>query len=219
MTATTTAPTGPTHIVFGTDGWRARVADDFTFANVRRCADGVARYVVEQGTQAKGVVIAYDRRFASEHFAAAAAEVLLAHDIPVAYAVHAVPTQMSSYEVVERGAAAGIVITASHNPWTDNGFKVKSPSGRGGRAGDPQGPGSGDRPQRRDGDRDPAVRRCRGGRPRGALRPLPGLREVPPPDRSISTPSRRPTTTCWWTPCGAPGRAGSAASWPAAASA
>jgi len=122
------APT-PTTIVFGTDGWRAKIADDYTFENVRRCADGVARYVVERGEQAKGVVIAYDRRFASEHFAAAAAEVLLAHDIPVAYAVHAVPTQMSSYEVVERGSAAGIVITASHNPWTDNGFKVKSPSG------------------------------------------------------------------------------------------
>ena len=54
---------------------------------------------------------------------------LLAHDIPVVFAVRAVPTQMSSYEVVERGAAAGIVITASHNPWTDNGFKVKSPTG------------------------------------------------------------------------------------------
>jgi phosphomannomutase len=119
----------PTTIVFGTDGWRARIADDFTFENVRRCADGVARYVVERGDQAKGVVIAYDRRFASEHFAAAAAEVVLAHDIPIAFADHAVPTQMSSYEVVERGAAAGIVITASHNPWTDNGFKVKSPTG------------------------------------------------------------------------------------------
>jgi phosphomannomutase len=119
----------PTTIVFGTDGWRARVADDFTFENVRRCADGVARYVVERGEQAKGVVIAFDRRFASEHFAAAAAEVLLAHDIPVFLAASAVPTQMSSYEVVERGAAAGIVITASHNPWTDNGFKVKSPTG------------------------------------------------------------------------------------------
>ena len=119
----------PTRIVFGTDGWRARIADEFTFENVRRCADGVARYVIERGEQAKGVVVAYDRRFASEHFAAAAAEVLLAHDIPVAFAVEAVPTQMSSYEVVQRGAAAGIVITASHNPWTDNGFKVKSPSG------------------------------------------------------------------------------------------
>ncbi|MGZ6269216.1 MAG: hypothetical protein ACXWMU_01440, partial [Candidatus Limnocylindrales bacterium] len=116
-------------IIFGTDGWRAKIADEFTFENVRRCAAGVARYVVERGEQAKGVVIAYDRRFASEHFAAAAAEVILAHDIPVAFAVHAVPTQMSSYEVVERGAAAGIVITASHNPWTDNGFKVKSPDG------------------------------------------------------------------------------------------
>jgi phosphomannomutase len=122
------APT-PTTIVFGTDGWRAKIADDYTFENVRRCADGVARYVVERGEQAKGVVVAYDRRFASEHFAAAAAEVLLAHDIPVAFAVHAVPTQMSSYEVVQRGSAAGIVITASHNPWTDNGFKVKSPTG------------------------------------------------------------------------------------------
>jgi phosphomannomutase len=119
----------PTRIVFGTDGWRARVADEYTFENVRRCADGVARYVVGRGEQAKGVVLAYDRRFASEHFAAAAAEVLLAHDIPVAISRTAVPTQMSSYEVVQRGAAAGVVITASHNPWTDNGFKVKAPTG------------------------------------------------------------------------------------------
>ena len=119
--------------MFGTDGWRARIADEFTFDNVRRCADGVARYVADRGEQAKGVVVAYDRRFASEHFAQAAAEILLAQDIPVAFAVHAVPTQMSSYEVVQRGAAAGIVITASHNPWVDNGFKVKAPDGgRGG---------------------------------------------------------------------------------------
>jgi phosphomannomutase len=119
----------PTRIVFGTDGWRARIADEFTFESVRRCADGVARLVTEQGAAARGVVIAYDRRFASEHFAMAAAEVVLAHDIPVVFASEAVPTQMSSYEVVERGAAAGIVITASHNPWTDNGFKVKAPTG------------------------------------------------------------------------------------------
>jgi phosphomannomutase len=119
-------------IVFGTDGWRARIAEDFTFDNVRRCADGVARYVIGKGEESKGVVIAYDRRFASEHFAQAAAEVILAHDIPVAFASRAVPTQMSSYEVVERGAAAGVVITASHNPWTDNGFKVKSPQGSAG---------------------------------------------------------------------------------------
>jgi phosphomannomutase len=128
LTLASDAP-APTTIVFGTDGWRARIADEFTFENVRRCADGVAQYVVDRGDQAKGIVIAYDRRFASEHFAQAAAEVILARDIPVALAVHAVPTQMSSYEVVERGAAAGIVITASHNPWVDNGFKVKAPTG------------------------------------------------------------------------------------------
>ena len=128
MTLTGQAP-APTTIVFGTDGWRARIADEFTYDNVRRCADGVATYVVERGETAKGVVVAYDRRFASEYFAMAAAEVLLAHDIPVAFAVHPVPTQMSSFEVLERGAAAGIVITASHNPWIDNGFKVKAPTG------------------------------------------------------------------------------------------
>jgi len=127
--STTAGASAATSIVFGTDGWRARIADEFTFDNVRRCADGVAQYVTEQGANAKGVVVAYDRRFASEHFAAAAAEVLLAHDIPVALAAHAVPTQMSSFEVVTRGAAAGIVITASHNPWVDNGFKVKAPTG------------------------------------------------------------------------------------------
>jgi phosphomannomutase len=126
---TRTGPGAPTAIVFGTDGWRARVADEYTFENVRRCADGVANYVANQGATAKGVVIAFDRRFASEHFAAAAAEVLLAYDIPVSLAVHAVPTQMSSFEVLQRGAAAGIVITASHNPWVDNGFKIKAPTG------------------------------------------------------------------------------------------
>jgi phosphomannomutase len=120
---------GPTRIVFGTDGWRARVADEFTYDNVRRCADGVAHEVHARGAAANGVVVAYDRRFASEYFAMAAAEVLLAHDIPVVFAERAVPTQMSSFEVVERGAAAGIVITASHNPWVDNGFKVKAPTG------------------------------------------------------------------------------------------
>ncbi len=127
-----TTGSAPTPIVFGTDGWRARIAEDFTFENVRRCADGVARYVLGRGEREKGIVIAYDRRFASEHFATAAAEVVLAHDIPVAFATQAVPTQMSSYEVVQRGAAAGIVITASHNPWTDNGFKVKAPTGSAG---------------------------------------------------------------------------------------
>ena len=73
MTSTAPAP-DHTQIVFGTDGWRARIGEEFTYDNVRRCADGVARYVIERGEQAKGVVIAYDRRFSSEFFAQAAAE-------------------------------------------------------------------------------------------------------------------------------------------------
>jgi len=128
-TATAAGTTTFPPIAFGTDGWRARVADDYTFENVRRCAEGVAEWVVAQGAVARGVVVAWDRRFVSEHFARAAAEVLLAYDIPVAISSVAVPTQMSSMEVVERGSAAGIVITASHNPWTDNGFKIKAPTG------------------------------------------------------------------------------------------
>jgi phosphomannomutase len=116
-------------IVFGTDGWRARVADEYTYENVRRCAEGVARWVLQQGTGRQGVVVGYDRRFCSEYFAQAAAEVLLAHELPVLFTRAAVPTQLVSMEVVDRKAACGVVITASHNPWTDNGFKVKSPTG------------------------------------------------------------------------------------------
>jgi phosphomannomutase len=119
----------PHHIVFGTDGWRARIGEDYTYENVRRCAQGVAEWLRDEGTASKGVIVGYDRRFSSEHFAQAAAEVLLAHDIPVALPGEAIPTQMTSYEVVEQGFACGVMITASHNPWTDNGFKIKSPTG------------------------------------------------------------------------------------------
>jgi phosphomannomutase len=82
-------------IMFGTDGWRGRIGDDYTYENVRRCAQGVAEWARAAGTDQKGVVIAYDRRFASELFAQAAAEVLLTYDIPVAMAETAVPTQMT----------------------------------------------------------------------------------------------------------------------------
>ena len=125
----------------------------------------------------------------------AAAEVLLAHDIPVAFAVHAVPTQMSSYEVVERGAAAGIVITASHNPWIDNGFKVKAPTGA---AAGPDILGVIERRLAANGGighRPPAVRRRRGGRPRRALRPVRGLRAVRPADGRPRRAARRPTSS------------------------
>jgi phosphomannomutase len=100
---------------------------------------------------------------------------MLARDIPVALSVTAVPTQMSSYEVVQRGAAAGIVITASHNPWTDNGFKVKAPSGAaaGHEILSVLEDGSRNGPRHR----APSVRGRGGGRPRGWFDPFPGYEQ------------------------------------------
>jgi phosphomannomutase len=118
-----------TKIKFGTDGWRAAIAEDYTFHNVRRCARGLAEYLTEIGVADRGVVVAHDRRFASEHFARACLEVLAAHGIRSLTPPEAVPTQVASFFTRELGAGAGIVITASHNPWTDNGFKVKADSG------------------------------------------------------------------------------------------
>jgi phosphomannomutase len=118
-----------TKIKFGTDGWRAAIAEDYTFHNVRRCARGVAEYLHSIGAQDRGVVVCHDRRFASEHFARACVEVLAAHEIRSFVPPEAVPTQVGSYFTRELGAGAGIVITASHNPWTDNGFKVKADTG------------------------------------------------------------------------------------------
>jgi phosphomannomutase len=118
-----------TKIKFGTDGWRAAIAEDYTFHNVRRCARAVADYLIDQGTADRGVVVCHDRRFASEHFAQACVEVLAADGIRSLVPPDAVPTQVGSFFTRELGAGAGIVITASHNPWTDNGFKVKADSG------------------------------------------------------------------------------------------
>jgi len=116
-------------IKFGTDGWRAAIAEDYTFHNVRRCARGVAEYLQQTGAADRGVVVCHDRRFASEHFARACVEVLAAHDIRSFTPPDAVPTQVGSFFTRAMNAGAGIVITASHNPWTDNGFKVKADSG------------------------------------------------------------------------------------------
>ena len=117
-------------IVFGTDGWRARIAEEYTFDAVRVCANAVGEWVARQPDgPSRGVVIGFDRRFASEHFAAAAAEVVAAHDVNVHLASAAAPTQTFSWATMRRKAKAGIVITASHNPWPDNGFKVKAETG------------------------------------------------------------------------------------------
>jgi phosphomannomutase len=112
-------------ITFGTDGWRGTIAEDYTFDSVRRCAQGFARYLLDNGSAGKGVVVGYDRRFASEHFAAAVAEVMAAHDIHVHLTQGATPTPVISYSVVALTAGGAVNITASHNPPWDNGFKVR----------------------------------------------------------------------------------------------
>ena len=116
-------------IQFGTDGWRAGIADAYTFDAVRVCAQSVAEWASKSGQGDRGVVIGFDRRFRSEHFATAAAEVVAAHGLHVFLASAAAPTQAFSYATMRKKAKAGIVITASHNPWTDNGFKVKEETG------------------------------------------------------------------------------------------
>lgn len=116
-------------IKFGTDGWRGTIAEDYTFDNVRRAAQGFATYMLAHGAGERGVVIGYDQRFASENFAAAAAEVLAGNGIHVWLTQGATPTPVISYSIVDKGAAGGINITASHNPPTDNGFKVRDEHG------------------------------------------------------------------------------------------
>ena len=116
-------------IRFGTDGWRGGIAEDYTFDNVRRCAQGFAEFLLSQGFEGKHVVIGYDKRFQSEGFAAACAEVLVANGLFVYLTKEATPTPVISYAVVDKGAVGGINITASHNPPTDNGFKVRDRHG------------------------------------------------------------------------------------------
>lgn len=112
-------------IKFGTDGWRAAIAEDFTFENVRICAQAVADYLNNKNERSRGVVIGYDTRFVSEHFAAAVAEVTAANGIRTYLCDRAAPTPAISFSILTNKAAGGVVITASHNPWTDNGFKYK----------------------------------------------------------------------------------------------
>jgi alpha-D-glucose phosphate-specific phosphoglucomutase len=118
-----------TDIKFGTDGWRAVIAEDFTFANVRRCAQATAQYLIQSGLAGRGLIVGYDTRFASEDFAAAAAEVVAGNGIKVYLCDRAAPTPVVSYGTLARHAGGAIIITASHNPGTWNGFKIKSESG------------------------------------------------------------------------------------------
>lgn len=116
-------------IQFGTDGWRAVIAEDFTYDNVRAVVHAIARYVVRAEKPGSAVLVGYDTRFGSERFARVAAEAVSATGAPVYLAADACPTPAISLLVRQRGAAGGIQITASHNPYRWNGIKFKASYG------------------------------------------------------------------------------------------
>ncbi len=116
-------------ISFGTDGWRGVIAENYTFDNLRRAAQGFASYLLEQGKAGEWVVVGHDKRFASEDFAATTAEVLAGNGLNVYLTDGATPTPVISFSVVHKKACGAVNITASHNPPTDNGFKVRDEKG------------------------------------------------------------------------------------------
>ncbi len=116
-------------IKFGTDGWRGRIAQEYTFDNLKRCAQGFANYLLTQGKSGEAVVVGYDKRFLSENFAAAVSEVLAGNGFKVFLTKDATPTPVISYAVVAKKAVGAVNITASHNPPVDNGFKVRDSQG------------------------------------------------------------------------------------------
>src|SRR2546422_9530626 len=115
-------------ITFGTDGWRGVIADDFTFANVRRVAQGSAEYMKSQ-SQDPLAVVGYDCRFASEDFARTVADVFAASGVRTLIFDRPSPTQVASWTVIDRKATGAAVVTASHNPYLFNGIKYKTETG------------------------------------------------------------------------------------------
>ena len=121
-------------IKFGTDGWRAVIAEDFTFANVARVAQATADFWKLEVSNRKSeifnrklkVVIGYDRRFLSPQFAQATAQVFAGNGYEVILTPEPTPTPCVSFAVKQLGAVGGVMITASHNPPQFNGFKLKS---------------------------------------------------------------------------------------------
>jgi alpha-D-glucose phosphate-specific phosphoglucomutase len=116
-------------IKFGTDGWRGVIAEDFTFSNARVVARAIARYVVRCEDARKGVIIGYDHRFASDGIASAVADVISATGTSIFLTDKPCPTPAVSLLVRQRGAAGGLMITASHNPYQWNGIKYKASYG------------------------------------------------------------------------------------------
>jgi phosphomannomutase len=116
-------------IRFGTDGWRAVISDTFTFANLRLVAQAIADYVLEEVGNRPEVVIGFDTRFLSDRYAAEVARVLAGNGV-VAHLTRAdAPSPAISYAVLHKKAAAGVMITASHNAPRYNGLKLKADFG------------------------------------------------------------------------------------------
>lgn len=111
------------NIKFGTDGWREIIAREFTFENVKYVSQSIADYVCDQAMSDRGVVIGFDNRFLSEHFAQAVAEVLCGNGIQVFMTGRATPTPVTAFAVKHLKAAGAVMLTASHNPPEYNGIK------------------------------------------------------------------------------------------------
>src|SRR5580692_3054294 len=118
-----------TQIKFGTSGWRAVMAEEFTFANVQRAVRGIARYVASQKAKGARVIVGRDPRFLGETFCSMAAEILAAHGITPVVVPEAAPTPAFSYAVISNKADGVINFTASHNPPEYNGIKFSTPDG------------------------------------------------------------------------------------------
>jgi len=119
----------PTQIKFGTSGWRAVMAEEFTFANVQRAVRGIARYVASQRPQGARVIVGRDPRFLGETFCSMAADILAANGITPLIVSEAAPTPAFAYAVISNKADGVINFTASHNPPEYNGIKFSTPDG------------------------------------------------------------------------------------------
>lgn len=121
-------------INFGTDGWRAVIADTFTFANLRLVSQAIADYInnelaIESTTEKPSVVVGFDTRFLSDRFASEVARVMAGNNVTTWLTRTDTPTPALSYNIVEKHALAGVMITASHNPPRYNGVKLKASYG------------------------------------------------------------------------------------------
>ena len=118
-----------TQIKFGTSGWRAVMAEEFTFANVRRAVSGIARYVKSERSHGARVIVGRDPRFLGETFCSMAADILASYGITPLVITEAAPTPAISYAVIHEKSDGAINFTASHNPPEYNGIKFSTPDG------------------------------------------------------------------------------------------